>query len=47
MTPKRKGKEKILIEEESEAEEQEDVDAAIEEAIYRVTRLKKKTQRRV
>ena len=38
VTPKRKGKEKILIEEESETKEQEDVDAAIEEAINRVTR---------
>ena len=45
VTPKRKGKEKILIEEKSEAKEQEDVDAVIEEAINRVTRLKKKPKK--
>lgn len=38
MTPKSKGKEKILINEEMDSEWEEDVDAAIEEVINRATR---------
>lgn len=38
MTLTCKGKEKMLVKKESESEWEEDVDAAIEEAISRVTR---------
>lgn len=40
MTPNRKGKEKILIDEKSETKEEEDIDATSEEAIKRATRIK-------
>ena len=40
MTPNRKGKEKILIDEESETKEEEDIDATLEEAIKRAARIK-------
>lgn len=39
VIPSRKREEKILEEEKSESEWEEDVDAAIEEAISRVTRI--------
>ena len=39
MTLTCKGKENMLVKEESESEWEEDVDAAIEEAISRVTRI--------
>lgn len=38
MTPKSKDKENILIDEESETDEEEDIDAALKEAISKVTR---------
>lgn len=41
MTPQSKGKEKILIEEESEIEEEEDIDATLEEAISRAINIEK------
>lgn len=40
MTPKRKRKEKILIDEDFETEEENDVDVALEEAINRAIRTK-------
>lgn len=41
MTLKNKGKEKILINEESEIEKEEDIDAALEKTINRATRIEK------
>lgn len=45
MNPKSKEKEKILIDEESEINDQWDVDVAIKEAISRVTRTKEAKRR--